>query len=50
MVKAFQIVLLIIIVITSLGSVGEKEKDRQISITALAISSIAGFVASMVWL
>lgn len=51
MVIAFQVIILIIIGISFLGIVGEKEdKALRNNLFPLCIAAIAGFIVSVMWL
>ena len=51
MVIAFQIILLIIILISFMGVVGEKEdKDLRKNLSAIIISGMASFIVSVLYL
>lgn len=51
MVTAFQITLLFVIVISGIGTVGEKENKRlQENMAFLSAIAIAAFICAVVWL
>ncbi len=51
MVIAFQIVLLIVIVLGFMGVVGEKQDTKlRKSLTAVSIAGMASFIISVLWL
>lgn len=50
MVIAFQIVLLILILVSFIGTVGEKDKSLQDKLLVTFLASLAAFIVSVLWL
>jgi hypothetical protein len=50
MITAFQIILLIIMVIGFMGVVAEKNKENRAQVLAVTFASMAAFMVSVVWL
>ncbi len=49
MVIAFQVILLITVVISFLGTIGEKDKSLQEKMLVMFMGSLATFVVSVLW-
>lgn len=50
MIIAFQIILLIIIVVSFIGVLGEKDKSLQGKLLGMFFGSLIAFIVSVVWL
>lgn len=50
MLTTFQVILIIIMLITFIGVIAEDDRDKVLSLSALCIVSIAAMVASVMWL
>lgn len=50
MVIAFQIILLLIIIISFIGTIGEKDKSLQEKMLVTFLASLAAFIVSVLWL
>lgn len=50
MVIAFQVILLITIVIAFIGTIGEKDKSLQEKMFVMFLGSLAAFIVSVLWL
>lgn len=50
MVIAFQIVLLVLIVVSFVGTVAEKDKSLQDKLLVMFLASLVAFIVSVLWL
>lgn len=50
MLITFQILMILITIVTFLGSVGEKDKASRNNLTAICIASILGFIIATLFL
>ena len=50
MVIAFQIILLVVIAISFMGVVGEKDESLQEKLVVTFLGGLAAFIASILWL
>ncbi|MDY0394774.1 hypothetical protein ACFSMW_06680 [Virgibacillus halophilus] len=50
MVTAFQVLLIIIMAITALGAIGEKDRKQASNMAWVCVCSMTAFIAATVWL
>jgi len=50
MITAFNIILLLIIVISFMGAIADNYNDRVMSMASICIASMVAFIVSVMWL